>query len=258
MADALEFAEVPYLEEIIRYLPIDAVDKEDVSLYLQNVTNLINVNYKYEQYQFAYFGLHLLYMTYIYFTVWKISKTNPERYKDAVVFARAYSGSELDFLNIESIFDYSRVPEGDLPKIFSIIELDSGQIGIIKGRVNNRNDMAHATGKFEILNYSGFEVNANSICTSMRNIHNSMKAQIKNWYKDLLINYGNGKFGEYVEAEDFINEQMIQGFNLSTNELLVCNEMSIRNTTKENLAIAKKLKSFKRELKLYCENHGYL
>jgi hypothetical protein len=86
MDDIAESMDVPYPEEIMNYLPISPVDKEDVSLYPQNITNLVSVNYRYEQYQFAYFGLHLLYMTYIYFTVRKISKVIPDRYKDATVF----------------------------------------------------------------------------------------------------------------------------------------------------------------------------
>ena len=258
MPRILDFVEVPHLEEIMGYLPVSAVDKEDVSLYLRNITNLVNINYKYEQYQFAYFGLHLLYMTYIYFTVWKISKIYPERYCDAVVFAKAYTGRNLDFINIASIFEYSLVPEKELPKIFKIIGLDDGQIGIIKGLVDNRNDLAHASGKFEILNDLGFEVNANSICTSMRNIHNYMEMLIRNWFSKLLLSYGNGSFDEYEETEDFINEQMIQGFNLSANEVLICNEMSIRGLISSNPELKEKLNLLKKGLKKFCENAEYI
>jgi hypothetical protein len=143
--ESINYTSVPHLEEILDYLPISAVDKEDVSLYVQNITNLILVNYRYEQYQFAYFGLHLLYMTYIYFTVWKISKVIPDRYRDATIFARAYNSRGLDFLNIKSIFQYSLVPEKELPKIFRLIGLDGGQLGNISGLVDTRNDMAHAS-----------------------------------------------------------------------------------------------------------------
>lgn len=94
MSDVVDYTEVPYLQEILNYLPIDPADEEDVINYIQNITNLIAVNYKYGQYQFAYFGLHLLYMTFIYCTAWKIGQIEPERYKDAIVFARPYSGRE--------------------------------------------------------------------------------------------------------------------------------------------------------------------
>jgi hypothetical protein len=252
--ESIEDTNVPYLEEILNYLPISAVDKEDVSLYVRNITNLISVNYRYEQYQFAYFGLHLLYMTYIYFTVWKISKVIPDRYKDATVFARVYNNRELEFLNIESIFQYSLVPEKELPKIFKLIDLDGGQLGIISGLVDTRNDMAHATGKFEIPNDTEFESRANSICTSIRNIHKCMTDQIKSWYQDILLKYCSGEFESYIDDNDFIFEQMIQNFNLSVNELFVCNEMSIRELTTANPIIRDKLISFKKSLRIYCEN----
>jgi hypothetical protein len=255
--ESIDYTSVPRLEEILNYLPISAVDKEDVSLYVQNITNLILVNYRYEQYQFAYFGLHLLYMTYIYFTVWKTSKVIPKRYEDATVFARAYNGRAFNFLNVESIFEYSLVPEKELPKIFRLIGLDDGQIGNISGLVDTRNDMAHASGKFEIPNDMEFASKANSICISMRNIHQCMINQIKAWYQDILLKYCSGEFEAYIDDNDFIFEQMIQNFNLSVNELLVCNEMSIRELTASNPKIRDSLKSFKNSLKTYCENHGY-
>ena len=132
MSDVVDYTEVPYLQEILNYLPINPADEEDVINYIQNITNLIAVNYKYEQYQFAYFGIHLLYMTYIYCTAWKIGQIEPIRYKDAIVFARPYNGRERDF-NIEeteSIFAYSLMPEKEIAKLFTVIELDKSQISI--------------------------------------------------------------------------------------------------------------------------------
>ena len=122
MVEEIDYTEVPYLQEILNYLPINPDDEEDINSYVNNVTNLIAVNYKYEQYQFAYFGVHLLYMTYIYCTAWQISQIIPDRYQDVIVFARPYSGREKD-LKIEdanSIFAYSLLPEKDIAKLFKI------------------------------------------------------------------------------------------------------------------------------------------
>ena len=96
MSDAIDYTEVPYLQDILNFLPIDPDDEEDVIGYIDNISNLVAVNYKNGQYQFAYFGVHLLYMTYIYCAAWKIAQIEPKRYKDAIVFARSYSGREKD------------------------------------------------------------------------------------------------------------------------------------------------------------------
>lgn len=258
MAEMFSYEEVPYLQDILNYLPIEAIDKEDVSAYIQNVISLISVNYKYEQYQFSYFGMHLLYMTYIYSTVWKINKISPKRYADAVIFARAYNNRDLDFFNIESIFQYSLVPEKELPRIFKIIDLDDSQIKNVAGLVDIRNDIAHASGKFEILTDNDFSVRTNTIYRSINNIHARMDTQIRAWFRDILLKYCKGEFDEYSEVNDIVYEQMVQAFNLSVAELLVCNKMSVRHLITENREFADKLKSFKRDLRKYCDNKGYL
>lgn len=173
MSDAIDYTEVPYLQDILNFLPIDPDDEEDVIGYIDNISNLVAVNYKNGQYLFAYFGVHLLYMTYIYCTAWKIAQIEPKRYKDAIVFARSYSGREKD-LKIEdadSIFSYSLIPEKEIAKLFRIIGLDKSQISIIGNLVEMRNEMAHASGKFEILTEEIFDAKVNNIISSMRNIH---------------------------------------------------------------------------------------
>lgn len=255
---ATDYSEVPYLNDILGHLPIDAIDKEDISTYIQNILSVIAINYKYEQYQFAYFGLHLLYMTYIYCTVWKISKINSSRYGDAVVFAKPYNNKAIDLCCMESIFEYSLVSEKELPKIFKIIELDKAQIGSIIGLVDIRNDMAHASGKFDILTDSDFNTKANSIFNSINNIYRCMDKQIRMWFRDVLLQYCEGKFDGYSDIKDIISEQMIQNFYLSSNDLLICNKMSIRNLVSSSPDFKKKLSLFKRELKFFCENSGYI
>jgi hypothetical protein len=211
------------------------------------------LNYGGEQYQFAYFGLHLLYMTYVYFSVKKISTILPERYKDAMIFARPYHGRKLDFNNLDSVFDYSLVSEKELPAILKIIGLDNGQIGKIGGLVETRNDMAHANGRFAILNEKSFRTAADGVCDSARNIHRCMDGQIRIWFKNFLLSYCNNEFEEYDEVSDIITEQMIQGFNLSPQELNICNEMSIGLLIKENPVFGDALTNFKKTLKQYCE-----
>lgn len=260
MLEEMDYAEVPYLQEILNFLPINASDEEDVNTYINNITSLIAVNYKYDQYQFAYFGVHLLYMTYIYCTAWKISQIDSDRYQDVIVFARPYSGREKD-LNIEevnSIFEYSLLPEKDIAKLFKIISLDKSQIAYVRYLVDARNDMAHASGKFDILTEDSFDTKVYNILSSMRNIHKCMNASIKKWYSQVLISFCKGEFEGYGEARDLLAEQMIQNFKLSVNELLVCKEMSVRFLIENNRQYQDQLKSFKKNVADYCKENGYI
>ena len=260
MFDAVDYTEVPYLQEILNFLPINPDDEEDVINYIQNITNVVAVNYKYGQYQFAYFGIHLMYMTYIYCTAWKIGQIEPERYKDAIVFARPYSGREKD-LKIEdadSIFAYSIIPEKDIAKLFKIIELDKSQISVVGDLVDTRNDMAHDSGKFEILTEESFDVKVSSIFTSMNTIHRCMNKPIRKWYEQVLLSFCAGEYEGYDEPKDIIFEQMIQSFKLSTNELLICNEMSVSSLITAHRGYQTKLKEFKKVVSEYCQELGYI
>lgn len=260
MSDVVDYIDVPFLQEILNYLPINPTDEENLINYIQNITNLIAVNYKYEQYQFAYFGIHLLYMTYIYCTAWKIGQIEPIRYKDAIVFARPYNGRERDF-NIEeteSIFAYSLMPEKEIAKLFTVIELDKSQISIVSNLVDMRNEMAHASGKFDILTEEILEVKANNVLTSMRNIHRCMNKFIRKWYEQVLLSFCKGEFEGYDEPRDVIIEQMIQSFKLSTTELLICNEMSVSGLITEHRGYQSKLKNFKKVINDYCQEMGYI
>lgn len=260
MSDVVDYTEVPYLQEILNYLPIDPNDEEDVINYIQNITNLIAVNYKYGQFQFAYFGLHLLYMTYIYCTAWKIGQIEPIRYKDAIVFARPYNGRDKD-LKIEdadSIFAFSLIPEKDIAKLFKIIGLDRSQISVVSDLVEARNDMAHASGKFDILTEDGFDAKANSILTSIKCIHRCMDKTIRKWCEQILLNFCADKYEGYSDPKDFIQEQMIQSFKLSINELLVCDEMSVKEIITLHRDYQSKLKAYKKALSNYCQEMGFI
>jgi len=258
--DTVDYSEVPYLQELLCHLPINPEDEEDIASYVQNITNLITLNYKYGQYQFAYFGVHLLYMTYIYCTAWKIGQIEPERYRDAIIFARAYNGRERDLsiVDADSIFAYSLLPEKEIAKLFKLIELDRSQITLVEDIVDTRNDMAHASGRFEILTEESYDVKVSSILSSVRIIHKCMDRMIRKWYEQVLVSFCKGEYDGYKDSKDFIVEQMIQSFKLSTNELLTCNEMSVSSLITEHRGYAAKLRAFKKALKEYCQEMGYV
>lgn len=199
-------------------------------------------------------------MTYIYCTAWKISQIVPERYQDVIVFARPYSGREKD-LKIEeanSIFAYSLLPKKDIAKLFKIICLDKSQIANVSDLVDARNDMAHASGKFNILTEESYDAKVSSILTSMQNIHRCMNESIRKWYSEILLSFCAGEFEDYTEAKDLLIEQMIQSFKLSVNELLICNKMSVSSLITEHRGYQTKLKNFKKVVNEYCQEMGFI
>lgn len=150
------------------------------------------------------------------------------------------------------------MPEKDIAKLFKIIELDKAQISLVGDLVDTRNEMAHASGKFEILNEDSFDAKVNSVISSMTVIHRCMTHLIRKWFGQVLISFCKGEYVEYESPKDFIVEQMIQTFKLSTNELLICNEMSVSSLITEHRGYETKLKAFKKAVTSYCQELGYV
>ena len=189
-----------------------------------------------------------------------ISESEQIKQESAIVFARSYSGREKDFKieDADSVFVYSLMPEKDIAKLFKIIELDNSQISFVGDLVDTRNEMAHASGKFKILTEDSYDVQVNSVITSMKNVHKGIVPLIRKWYGQVLISFCKGEYEGYDEPKDFITEQMIHSFKLSTNELLICNEMSVSSLITEHRGYGTKLKEFKKVLADYCQEMGYI
>lgn len=106
-----ELKEVPYLNEILKYVPIESSDEVDVVNYINKYTKNIILNYSNDEYQQAYFGVHILFMTYIYSLIWQISYIKKDRYNDGMIYCREYGSKKFKYDELKSIFDFSRVPE---------------------------------------------------------------------------------------------------------------------------------------------------
>ena len=80
---------------------------------------------------------------------------------------------------------------------------------------------------------------------------------IRKWYGQVLLSFCKGEFDGYDDPKDVIIEQMIQTFKLSTNELLICNEMSINGLITEHRGYQTKLRDFKKSVSDHCLEMGY-
>lgn len=169
-----------------------------------------------------------------------------------------YGNRDLKIEDADSIFAYSLIPEKDIARLFKIIGLDRSQISAVGELVDTRNEMAHASGKFEILTEEGFDAKASSVFTSISCIHSCMDKLIRKWCKEVLLSFCCGEYDGYDNPKDVIAEQMIQSFKLSVNELLVCNEMSVSSLITEHRGYQTKLKDFKKAISDHCQEMGYI
>jgi len=211
--------------EMLEYLPIEDVEVND---YVRPLFNSALATYEKAEYQFSYFAMHLIFMTYIYLTVWKISQYHKDNYEHSLLFARPYNGKEVDFREIKTIFDYSHLPEKDIFEFFALIDMDNGYIKSTKKLIDYRNEMAHATGKIEITSEEKFNLAISEILSVTVKIHEKLSSTIREWYRDELLYYAENELSEEFESTlDYITNIFINKYSFSQKEFLVCKEFGL-------------------------------
>ncbi|MCD4818665.1 MAG: hypothetical protein K8S23_08225 [Candidatus Cloacimonetes bacterium] len=243
-----------WLIDILEFFPIEG---EEINNYVSSVSKTIAITYENEEYQFCYLAIHILFMTYIYTTVWKISQQHKNRFLDSSLFARPYNNETINFNNIKSVFEFSKLPEKEIFKFLSLIDIDNGFIGKLPKLVDKRNSLAHASGNVIFDSLITFEEEINNIALIISNINKKMNITIRKWYEDILLSFCNDKFlEEYETPIEIIEYFMIDEFSLSLKELEVCKNMGIskfRDRTKYSLNIEQitKIKKFHSDINKY-------
>lgn len=211
--------------DILNYLPIDDLEVHD---YVGPLLNSALITYEKEQYQFAYFALHLVFMTAIYGFVWKISQFHKEKYEDSLLFARPYNGTSVDFKNVQSLFAYSKMPEKDIFEFLSLVGLDNSFIKSVKRLIDTRNEMAHASGQIRIATSESFDRAIKELLSILGNIQKKLNNTIKNWYKEELNKIAkNGIDTEFEDAQDYIKSVFVDRLSFSRYDLQTCSECGV-------------------------------
>lgn len=241
--------------EIGNYLPFYDVEVSD---YVKPLFDSAIATFEKEQFQFSYFAIHLIFMTYIYSAVWKIGQFHKEKYEHSLLFVRPYRGKEnkVDFKQVKSIFEYSLLPEKDIFEFFRLIELDNGYIQSTKKLIEDRNDMAHATGKIKISSSADYFNAIKDILSVIYQIHKRLTFTLRNWYHDELLTYAkNGLNEEYDSINDYLESVFFDDYHLSRNEFLACKEYGVSRFSdrdKFNLSVEEiqRIKEFHETVKI--------
>ena len=70
--------------ELNEYLPVSFAAAIEAN-YLQFLWDAFQSNYESEKYEFASFAFHLLYMSYVSFSIWQIRLARPQDFKNALI-----------------------------------------------------------------------------------------------------------------------------------------------------------------------------
>ena len=218
-------------EDILDYLP-NFYKTKDEEAYVKFLWDSYESNYATGKYQFAFMAYHLLFMSYSYFQIWKIYNTLSDDFRNSLLGFEKLDVliREIDERNIKNKaenkplehfypFSFSEINERTIMIFFKLIGCDRIKIGNYKKLVDERNEIAHATGKMIFVSNVDLDKKINDIWRLVEEIHNHSKSLLNEFMKNFLLTNFNAEERENYDDNDQIKEVLIHGNYLSQKDI---------------------------------------
>ena len=231
--------------QILNYMPLYKTIQEEE--YISFLWDAFSANYEKEKYQFAFIGYHMLFMSFVYFSIWKIKI---HREKD---FAKALIGFdkkwEKDMMNASSPFTFSEINESNIFRFFKLVGCGNDKIGEFTRLVKDRNNIAHSNGNIFFNSQDSLDEKINEVLRCADKIQENIKCITKNTFKDFLKNNWDNNNREWPDDGEQISEILIRKNYFSKNDIEYCLSFDINRLNKEEKfpRIKKLFKAFQKE-----------
>lgn len=130
-------------EQIFQFLPLSyssPVEGEYVSFWWEAYRK----NFEEQNYHISFLAFHMLYMTSVYFLLYKISKMYRLEYEHSLFHMG--NEDEVYYSTINSAFSFSRMNEKGVFRFLKVAGADYTLIGDVSRFIEERNNAAHAKG----------------------------------------------------------------------------------------------------------------
>ncbi|WP_369297403.1 hypothetical protein [uncultured Neglectibacter sp.] len=179
-----------FLIELLYYFPIDKtyISTGSYDQYLYDLEKTVIDNYESGNYQVSYFYAHLIFMSYVYYCVEKAYQFEPERMKDIFYPINSYRGRDdkPDIENFGSVYEFSKIPEKDIFKVFHVMGMEDRIIREFSKYVSSRDDYAHATGHGN-LSEEEYRRNIENVIGNMSTLHKLFLPHIEKLYINFML-----------------------------------------------------------------------
>ncbi|MBY5558955.1 hypothetical protein [Rhizobium leguminosarum] len=166
--------------ELGTYLPQSFANASEQA-YLEFLWSAFQTNYESERYEFASLAFHLLYMSFVSFSIWQIRLARPEQFAMAMVGFRSEDEGKL--MAYDSPFKfYDKLKEAQIFRFLKLIGCDNEQIGEFAKFVKRRNKIAHPSGTVFFNDKTAIDAEIAGMMKEVRNIEEHMRPVILELY----------------------------------------------------------------------------
>ncbi|MCZ8036356.1 MAG: hypothetical protein O9288_16575 [Novosphingobium sp.] len=212
--------------ELGEYLPQSFASAGEQA-YLGFLWSAFETNYRAERYEFASLAFHLLYMSFVSFSIWQIRLARPEQFAMAMVGFR--NEDEGDLMACESPFKfYDRLKESQIFRFLKLIGCTNQQVGEFAKFVRRRNKIAHPTGTVFFNDRAAIDAEIADMLREVRNIEAHMRPVITELYRRFLTERTDEELWAYSDPKDEVNANLVHANYMSAADLAFCRDFNIQ------------------------------
>jgi hypothetical protein len=212
--------------ELNSYLP-QSFSNADEEAYLEFLWSAFQTNYDAERFEFASLAFHLIYMSFVSFSIWQIRLARPDPFRLAMVGFRADDEGKLMECATPFKF-YDKLKEAQIFRFLKIIGCNNQQIGEFAKFVKNRNKIAHPSGTVFFNDHAAIDAELANMMREVRNIEEHMQPVILEIYATFLrSDSADPELRQYTDLGDEIQVNLVHANYLSAADIRYCRAFEI-------------------------------
>lgn len=205
--------------ELGDYLPLSFKTPKEQE-YIEFLWDAFKTNYEHGKYQFAFLAYHMLTMSFVYFNIWQIKRTEPSDFEKGLIgFGKDI---EKNLLGATSPFVFSTVNERTVLRFLKLIACDNAKIGTYAKLVDDRNETAHSNGNIFFSTQAALDAKITEVLRVVVEIQSHSEPVIEHCYREFLLQNHDPEEREYPDTADQIREVLIHNNYMSKKDIEYC------------------------------------
>jgi hypothetical protein len=206
--------------ELEDYLPVSYRARSEQE-YIAFLWDAFQSNYKSGKYEFASLAFHLLYMSFVSFSIWQIRLIREQDFRNALVGFLAES--EATLLDADTPFKfYEKMKESQIFRFLKLIGCTNDHVGEFAKFVRRRNKIAHPTGTVFFNDQVSIDAEITQMMREVANIHQHMRPIIMEVYGRFLVESCDTEEREYADPDQEVEVNLIHRNYVSQKDIDVC------------------------------------
>ena len=206
--------------DLLDYLPASYKAPTE-SDYVAFLWDAFHSNYENEKYEFSSLAFHLLYMSFVSFSIWQIRIAREQEFRYALIGFQ--SESELKLLDATSPFKfYDRLKESQIFRFLKIIGCANDQVGEFAKFVKRRNKIAHPSGTVFFNDETSIRDEIGEMLCEVAKIQEHMRPILADIYERFLLDSADVDAREYSDPAQEVEVNLVHKCYLSKRDLDAC------------------------------------